>query len=80
MHDKKEALVFYIEKEKELSKEFFSLIEQIQEDVNPEVSILFYNGTQKTFSKDVEERIDSVLQNYFLEYIKEDLPNYVPKN
>jgi hypothetical protein len=40
---------------------------------------MFYNGSQKTpFKKDVEQLIDNVIQNFFIEYLKEDLSQYKP--
>jgi hypothetical protein len=41
---------------------------------SPEIALLFYNGgNQRQFKKEAEQVIDNVIQNYFIEYLKEDL-------
>lgn len=56
--------------------EYYNVIEQIQENHSPEISLLFYNGKPQVFKKMTEAIIDKVVQNYFIEYLKEDLGNY----
>ena len=50
-----------------------------QDTYSPEISLLFYNGSEHAFKKKQEELIDNVIQNYFIEYLKEDLKEYEAK-
>jgi hypothetical protein len=55
------------------------VITQIQEsNTPPEISLLFYNGSLHMFKKGIEERIDGIIQNHFIEYLKEDLSVHTP--
>jgi len=70
--DKKEAMIYYFESEKDLNETYARLISFAQDTYSPEIALLFYNG-DIPFSRAVEARIDEVIQNYFVEYLREDL-------
>lgn len=55
---------------------YFSLVQSIQENYEPETSVLFYNGQKKTFESGKEQIIDKIVQDYFIEYLSEDLAAY----
>lgn len=77
--EKKEAMIYYFESEKDFNETYARLISFAQDSFSPEISLLFYNGdTSRGFSKKVEERIDDVIQNYFVEYLREDLNKQAP--
>ena len=74
--EKKEAMIYYFENEKDLNETYARLISFAQDTYSPEIALLFYNGDiSSSFAKAVEERIDYVIQNYFVEYLREDLNN-----
>ena len=50
-----------------------------QDTHNPEIAHLFYDGSQSTFKKAVEERIDKLIQDFFIEYLREDLSTRDPQ-
>ena len=52
----------------------------VQDSVTPEIALLFYNGSKHEFGKDQEQVIDTVIQNHFLEYLKEDLSEVKAKS
>ena len=71
---KKEAFIYYFTEEVELDETFENHISTLQDTYSPEISLLFYNGGNlRQFKKEAEQIIDNVIQNYFIEYLKEDL-------
>eukprot|EP00347_Sterkiella_histriomuscorum_P016644 403352399 len=73
---KKEAFIYYFQHEEELTSEYYNVIENIQENYNPEISLLFLNGKAQLFKKPVETIIEKLVSNYFIEYLKEDLTEF----
>ena len=77
---KKEAFIYYFTEEVELDETFENHISTLQDTYSPEISLLFYNGGNlRQFKKEAEQIIDNVIQNYFIEYLKEDLSKFDAK-
>jgi hypothetical protein len=52
---KKEAFIYYFTQESELDEVFENHISTLQDTYNPEIALMFYNGSHKTqFKKDAE--------------------------
>jgi hypothetical protein len=76
---KKEAFVYYFTEEGELDETFENHISTLQDTYSPEIALMFYNGAKKgQFKKEAEQVIDNVIQNYFIEYLREDLSKIDP--
>ncbi|CDW86347.1 UNKNOWN [Stylonychia lemnae] len=74
--EKKEAFIYYFQAEEELNLDYYNIIHNIQENHQPEIGLLFFNGKPKVFKKATEALIDKLVQNFFIEYLKEDLEEY----
>jgi hypothetical protein len=48
---KKEAFIYYFTKESELDEVYENHIATLQDTYNPEISLMFYNGSHKTSFK-----------------------------
>lgn len=70
---KKEAFIYYFDKEDDLTEQYYNVIENIQENYGPEISLLFFNGKPQLFKRAAEQIIDKCVQNHFIEYLKQDL-------
>lgn len=71
--EKPEAYIYHFSDESELTSDYFSIIQHIQETSQPEISLLFFNGKPQIFKQATESLIDRIVQDYFVEYLKEDL-------
>ena len=52
---------------------FTSFVETMQNEYQPEISVIFQNSKPTSFDRKTEKQIEDITGNYFIEFIAEDL-------
>ena len=69
---KVEAFIYYFKSPSVLTS-ISDLVSQIQENFQPEMSALFYDGPSVSFDRKSDNVIEKITSEYFVEYITQDL-------
>ena len=72
--DKVECIIFEFKDQTDF-EDYSKGVKKIQEEVNPEISMMVYNAgsESKAFNEKNEKIVSELTEEYFIEFIQEDL-------